>query len=297
MNISAAIVTYNRLDFLKRVLTALKGQTRKPDRIIVVNNSSSDGTVEYLATCTDIEVITQDNTGSSGGQFTSAKYCYETDSEWIWLMDDDVLPRPDALENLIKDLDEKRVHVPLRINHDGSVNTGDTLELNYTNPFKSIWKTINKNEIPEKPFIKAQGISFEGPIFHRNLITDIGLPEFGYFIYADDTDFFSRAMKSGYSCYIVANSVLDRLLPVPALGKFDWKTYYIIRNPILLDVLNAPAYIRLIRPFGYLLSWLMKANGLSEYKTVFKAFFDGYFYKQHPKNLEFDKIRADRNNK
>ena len=161
MNISAAIVTYNRLDFLKRVLTALKGQTRKPDRIIVVNNSSSDGTAEYLATCTDIEVITQDNTGSSGGQFTSAKYCYETDSEWIWLMDDDVLPRPDALENLIKDLDEKRVHVPLRINNDGSVNTGDTLELNYTNPFKSIWKTINKNEIPEKPFIKAQGISFE----------------------------------------------------------------------------------------------------------------------------------------
>lgn len=294
MNISAAIVTYNRLDFLKQVINALKSQTRKPDRIIVVNNNSTDGTSEFLSNCEDIEVINQDNTGSSGGQFTSAKYCYETGSEWIWLMDDDVLPKPDALENLIKNLNEKRIHVPLRINHDGSVNTGDTLELNYSNPFKSIWKKINTNEIPNEQFLEAQGISFEGPIFHRNLIRDIGLPEFGYFIYADDTDYFSRALKKGYRCYIVSNSILNRLLPLPKSIKFDWKTYYMVRNPILLDVLNAPFYVRIIRPFGYLLSWLQKAKTGEEYKTVLKAFWDGYFYKKHPKNLEFDKLRSDK---
>ncbi|MBX3044653.1 MAG: glycosyltransferase [Candidatus Kapabacteria bacterium] len=288
MNISAAIVTYNRLDFLKKLIIALNNQSRKPDRIIVVNNSSTDGTSEFLETCDGIEVITQPNWGSSGGQFTSAKYCYETGSEWIWLMDDDVIPRTDALKNLLAAIDENRIHVPLRLNPDGKVNQGDTLELNYSNPFKSIWKRIIDAEIPTERIIPAEGITFEGPLFHRNLITDIGLPEFGFFIYADDTDFFSRAVKKGYKSFIISNAVSDRLLPVGELGRFDWKTYYMIRNQIALDVLNAPFEVRVMRPFGYLISWLSRAKGLSEYKTVLKAFFDGYFYKKHDKNIEFD---------
>src|SRR5690606_21383745 len=114
MNITAAIVTYNRLDYLKQLISALKSQSRVPDRIVVINNSSTDGTADYLRQNPDIEVITQGNYGSSGGQFTAAKYCYESGSEWIWLMDDDVIPAINCLENLCKDLSQDRIHVPLR---------------------------------------------------------------------------------------------------------------------------------------------------------------------------------------
>ncbi len=289
MNITAAILTYNRLSFLKKIIEALKNQSIKPDRIVVVNNSSSDGTSSYLASLDDVEVITQGNYGSSGGQFAAVKHCYETGSEWIWLMDDDVVPRRDCLEKLIQNINEHRIHAPIRINPDGKVNQGDTIELNLSNPFKSLWKVIAQPEIPAERFVKAESLTFEGPLFHRNLVSVIGLPEFSYFIFGDDTDYFIRAFKKNYECYIITDSVIDRLLPVGNLVKFDWKTYYIIRNIIAIDVLNAPMSVRLIRPFRYFVAWLIKSKSFSDVKVVMKALADGYFFKQSNQNIEFNR--------
>ena len=42
----AVVVTYNRLNLLQRVVGALKGQSKKLDKIYIVNNGSTDGTKE-----------------------------------------------------------------------------------------------------------------------------------------------------------------------------------------------------------------------------------------------------------
>ncbi|OQJ74480.1 hypothetical protein BMS83_09665 [Leuconostoc pseudomesenteroides] len=47
--VSAAIVTYNRLDLLKESLGAVLGQTKYLNHVIVINNKSNDGTKEYLS--------------------------------------------------------------------------------------------------------------------------------------------------------------------------------------------------------------------------------------------------------
>ena len=44
----AAVVTFNRLELLKQSINALRNQSKKPDAILVVNNSSTDGTGEWL---------------------------------------------------------------------------------------------------------------------------------------------------------------------------------------------------------------------------------------------------------
>ena len=44
----AVVVTYNRLNLLQRVVGALKGQSKKLDKIYIVNNGSTDGTKEWL---------------------------------------------------------------------------------------------------------------------------------------------------------------------------------------------------------------------------------------------------------
>jgi rhamnopyranosyl-N-acetylglucosaminyl-diphospho-decaprenol beta-1,3/1,4-galactofuranosyltransferase len=77
-NIIAVVVTYNRLELLKKVLESLRSQTLKPFKIIVVNNGSTDGTLEWLGNQDDLEIITQDNIGSSGGQFTGIKAAFES---------------------------------------------------------------------------------------------------------------------------------------------------------------------------------------------------------------------------
>ena len=46
--IGVVIVTYNRLEKLKIALKKFENQTKKQAYILVVNNASNDGTLEYL---------------------------------------------------------------------------------------------------------------------------------------------------------------------------------------------------------------------------------------------------------
>ena len=48
VEIGAVIVTFNRLEKLKKALQAYSEQTVQAKYIIVVNNASSDGTTEFL---------------------------------------------------------------------------------------------------------------------------------------------------------------------------------------------------------------------------------------------------------
>lgn len=278
--IVAAIVTYNRLDFLKELIEALRSQTRIVDKIIVTNNGSSDGTTEWLAKQDDIQIINQSNTGSSGGQYTGFKAAYDTGYDWIWIMDDDVIPKPDCLEVLMKGISKNDVHAPLRYTPEGEPFFNDAISYNFRNPFRSIWEDIYSSNDLENEYTDAVGITFEGPIFHRSLIDKIGLPEKKFFIYGDDTEYFIRAFKSGVRISVVRDAKFDRKLSyADPLAGFGWKHYYIIRNIIAIDVLNAPLLVRLIRPFGYLIKWLVRSKNISDIKTTFKAFFDGYFYR------------------
>ncbi len=282
--IAAAIVTYNRLDFLKKVLAAIKGQSRKPDAIIVVNNSSTDGTEEWLGTQEGIDVITQANVGSSGGQYTGIKTAYEKGYDWIWLMDDDVIPDENALEVLSSDDDERLVRTTFRRAVDGNPYFNDTIEFNFSNPLHSTWKKILRNNETGSERIEADGITFEGPLFHRSLVKKAGLPEHKFFIYGDDTDYFIRAKRAGFRIMIFRDAGMQRLLPVPEKVRFDWKSYYMIRNIIAIDVLHAPFHVRIIRPFRYLVVWLLRSRSFNDIKTTFRAFFDGFFYKRGPLN-------------
>lgn len=279
-NVSAGVVTFNRLDFLKEVIHSLKNQTRKPDEIFVINNSSTDGTSEWLAQQEGITVITQDNTGSSGGQYTSLKTAFDKGYDWLWIMDDDVVPENDCLEKLLEPGGKDIIRAPLRYTPKGEPFYNDTIKFNMSNPFSSIWVEVLSPKHLRNNIIEAEGITFEGPLMHRSIIEKIGLPEKKFFIYADDSEYFIRAKNAGAKCIIVKKAKMRRKLECDAnLSNFTWKNFYIIRNIIAIDVLHGNFAIRTIRPFGYLFSWLRRSKNLKNAAAVFKAFFSGYFYK------------------
>ena len=113
MQVTAVIVTYNRFELLKECIAAVKAQTYKPSFILVVNNSSTDGTTEWLNQQHDLIVIQQPNNGGAWGFYTGLKEGYRTNADWFWVMDDDTIPLPTALEKLVNAIeltkDEKDV--------------------------------------------------------------------------------------------------------------------------------------------------------------------------------------------
>lgn len=278
--IAAVLVTFNRLDLLKPLIEALKNQTLKPDAIIVVNNSSTDGTEEWLGEQEGITTVKQENLGSSGGQYTSMKTAYDKGFEWIWVMDDDVEPELNCLELLMENANKYEVKSALRYTPNNEPFLSEITRVNMSNPFKSIWsEIINEDDIKNKE-VRVEGLTFEGPLFHRDVIEKIGYPEKKFFIYGDDTEYSIRAVQAGFALKMVSGAKLNRKLEAPDLNlEFSWKHYYMIRNLIAIDVLNGSSMVRWIRPWGYLLRWLMRCNSIENIRTVLKAFKDGYFYK------------------
>ena len=80
MKIGAVVVTYNRLDKLKKALESFEKQLYLPAYVIVADNASTDGTAQYLrqwqkedAGFEKIILTMESNMGGSGGFYVGIK--------------------------------------------------------------------------------------------------------------------------------------------------------------------------------------------------------------------------------
>jgi GT2 family glycosyltransferase len=194
-------------------------------------------------------------------------------------MDDDVVPDIYCLENMLNHFAPQNVLFPLRYKPDGNPFLNDCMELNLSNPLKGIWKKVINQKDLDNIVIDVQGPTFEGPLFSKELIRKIGLPEKNFFIYADDTEYFIRASRAGFRLKLIRDAKLYRMLEAPVDGSFNWKTYYLIRNLTIIDKFYGNFIVKLLRPFAYILLFGKYWKNLSEVKTTFKAIIDGIFYK------------------
>jgi len=101
----AVVVTFNRLALLKVCLPAVVGQQRRPDVVLVVDNASTDGTAAWVAAvypqCRLLRLSV--NTGGAGGFAVGLQRAVEKlGADCVWLLDDDTVPSPSALMELVQ---------------------------------------------------------------------------------------------------------------------------------------------------------------------------------------------------
>ena len=94
--ISVVIPTLNRINTLQRALDSVINQTYKPAEIIVVDNGSSDGTLEFLREqYPKITILTENKIGVSSARNKGIK---KSINQWIALLDSDDAWHPRKLE-------------------------------------------------------------------------------------------------------------------------------------------------------------------------------------------------------
>lgn len=240
MSIIAVVVTYNRRELLKRNIQCLR-RNKPLSSIIVVNNGSTDGTKDWLDEQTDLTVIHQSNVGGSGGFYAGIECAYQQGADWIWCMDDDVFPRKDCLEELLKEAGNEEVGIlaPRRL-MEGNVFCHDFQAYNLTNPFTSMYrKKLSNRTINRSTYI--QGTAFEGLFIRREVVEKIGLPNKELFIFCDDTDYCLRAVLAGFRIIYVPTALMDKEKFFSndtwseRNRKKKWKRYYQIRNSAYLN--------------------------------------------------------------
>lgn len=295
--IMALIVTYNRKDFLLELLNALSDQVRKPDRILIIDNHSSDHTAEYLAdkgiiqssqelTITKsfwnhMEILyyrNNQNTGGAGGFHTGIKFALSMNNDFLWLMDDDVVPQKDCLSKLLEKISEEcGVCIPNR-------TTGTFHDC----PVKSfIWndyrflaaEKIYEEDYEASDCIEVCDMPFEGPLIRYDILQKVGLSDDQYFIFYDDSDYAQRCLKHTKILFVTNARLNKQILPNEYKKKFSWRDYYMYRNDFIFDKnYNPNKATPYIRAFfqcihGIAQRWKMKDAIACKY--IFKAYFDG----------------------
>lgn len=200
------IVTYNRLALLKEVIEALRLQTNSDQQLIVVNNGSTDDTPQWLAQQEDIVSVHQDNCGGAGGFFTGIKYAVEHGYQFCWIMDDDVICQPTALEELMK-----AYAVLPNIGFVCSRVTGvDGQPMN--TPFADMRPAENGysdiyDYVAEYGMVKVKNATFVSVLFSTDIVREFGLPIKEFFIWGDDSEYTGR-ISAKRPCYVACRSVV-----------------------------------------------------------------------------------------
>ena len=289
MKVFVVIVTFNRIELLKRSIESVRAN--QPFGIIVINNGSTDGTKEWLDSQPDLIVIHQKNVGGSGGFYTGIKHAYNMGADWIWCMDDDVFPRADCLKNLLDNATDKNIGIlaPRRI-MDGKIFCHDFQGYNLTRPFKSMYRQRLVNEQVTSPTFIA-GTAFEGPFIRREVVEKIGLPNKDLFIFCDDTDYCIRTIQAGFKILYVPQALMDKhkffsqdSWAVRSQKK-KWKRFYQVRNSAYLNHHYGQTWgVRYLRSFINVLGYIVtafftapfsKAWFWSDIPKLWNAYLDG----------------------
>ena len=100
MRILVQIHTWNDADVIGAVIDAILRQTRAVEEILIVDNGSTDGTAELAYPAIVTVVRHALNLGTSGSVKTAIGYARAHGYDWLWVLDADSMPRPDALQLL-----------------------------------------------------------------------------------------------------------------------------------------------------------------------------------------------------
>lgn len=241
MKIGALVVTYNRLALLTEVVEALRRQTFASEasddtmQIIVVNNGSTDATAQWLKEQRDIVSIEQQNVGGAGGFHTGLRYVAENDYDACWLMDDDVVCRPEALTELV---DAWRVVPTAGFLCSKVVGTdGRPMNVPMVDQRQTIENYQDWMEHIDRMMIKVEASTFVSVLVPTSVIRQVGLPYKEYFIWGDDSEYTMRITRR-YSAYMSCRSVVVHKRAIQGNLSFETETnrrridmfFYYFRN-------------------------------------------------------------------
>jgi GT2 family glycosyltransferase len=224
---AAMVLTYNRLHFLKECIASIKMQVRAPDHIIVVDNGSAEETRAWLREQQGIEVVTIEvNVGPAAGMKTALQSGYDRGVSWIWIMDDDSLPDPHALQRLLAA-------------RPGVVAAKNSLVLDKEDRKSLVFRLKEFNTVDDikEELVEGEIMPWNGTLFHRQVIEKIGYPKSELFLWGEETEYYYRIKKSGlFPLFTVRDSF--HFHPKNA-GFFykegwdvhtHWRAYFFIRN-------------------------------------------------------------------
>lgn len=209
-SIAAVVVAYNRASMLRDTLDALAAQTRPLDDVVVIDNASTDGSADIAdshGVVTDL-VRMPENLGGAGGFAAGISRAIARGADFVWLMDDDTVPSPTALEELLRARDAYPGQPALLACRADWI---DGREHPMNTPRERFLIDPALRERAARVGAKQiRTSSFVAVLIDARAIREEGLPVADYFLWNDDFEYTARLLRHRVGLYVDAARVEHR---------------------------------------------------------------------------------------
>ena len=242
--VSVVIPNFNGKDYLRPCIESILASPNKPDEIIIVDNASTDGSLDTISEfAPGLKIIRHDEnlgfTGAVNHGITASRNPY------IYLLNNDTKVEPDAIENLVKtmDSDEKLFSLgSLMLSMDKPDvvdNAGDYYNLlGYARARGNGKSRFNYAvDNPRDTFSACAGAA----MYRARVFNEIGLFDDRHFAYLEDVDIGYRARIYGYKNAVLGSSVVYHKGSAVSGSKHNaFKVSHSSRKSVLVAYKNMP---------------------------------------------------------
>ena len=262
---SVVVVNWNGRQYLSACLSGLAAQTYQPTEVIVVDNGSTDGSVELVQEEFPwVRLVSSStNLGFAGGCNLGLR---EARGAYLATLNNDAFAYPNWLEEMVGALES-----------DSSVGMCASKVLAWDDAVAESagitvsWLGIAAERLagqPDRPeeeeLVEVFGPSASAALYRRAMLDELGLFEESFFCYLEDVDLAWRARNAGWRClYVPTARVRHRGSATSGRGS-ALKRYYLARNKPWTIARNYPSpYLPLLLPAIFLADLAAAAYALA----------------------------------
>lgn len=209
MKILIHIHTCNDEEVIDRSLRALLDQTYPVDEILLVDNASTDGTLQRSFPKKVTVIRHQENLGTSGAVFTGFQYAKTKQYDWVWIFDADSAPRGDALRKLVELYQsfplDRQIKIWVMASLPIDLITGN---VHHGSRFTPRGMRMVEPD-PGQVFYRCDATIWTGSLFKVALVQKVGLPRSDYALDWGEFEYSYRGKQSGYHAIIHQGSIVD----------------------------------------------------------------------------------------
>jgi GT2 family glycosyltransferase len=199
--ISIIIVTWNGLRHLQKCLPSIVASTYQNFEIVLVDNASSDGSIEFVEKKYPNVKIVRNQTNLGFAEANNIGF-ENSDGEYVFLLNNDTTIEPDCLEKLMTKIKENetiggiqpkilRMDEPEKLDCVGDFPTISGI-------FEHYGLGGDKNDPRFNKTMEIFAMKGAAMFVPRKIIEKVGLFDSDFFAYFEETDFCHRIWLAGY---------------------------------------------------------------------------------------------------
>jgi GT2 family glycosyltransferase len=241
--VAVVVVNFNGGEVVDRCLESLAAQTRPPDRTIVVDNASNDGSPDRIAArFPAVELVRLDeNTGFAGGNNLGVRAAEGCD--WVALVNPDAFPEPTWLERL---LESAEAHGEFTFFASLLLQADDPDEVDGSGDAYHVggmaWRRDNGRSRSQAHLEPGEVFSpcAAAALYRRDAFIEAGGLDESFFAYYEDSDLAFRLRLLGHRCFYVPAAVAHHLGFSTSGEESPFTVFHSQRNLVWTWVKNMP---------------------------------------------------------